>query len=428
MPANSGRRHVPIYGHRGFGVSMPGSPATVPENSFHAFEAAVAAGAEGAELDVWLTQDSEVIVTHGTGSDAEGFLHEVTLEGRMPDGRPLKIEDLDYKASLQAGGLILRDAWVNTVDLTEWGGDPSAASRLYAGMGQPRQAEERERYATSSVAVAVQTESPSGDAPTPQLEGPGWTQLPLLQEVLEQFQGRLKFNVELKGTKPDLSRRVKDIARQFPGTVARISTFMWLPPEEDAAALCLDPVESERADVEKCPNGHIPADLAGPLSNSSSSDSQTFENGEEAPDPPLALLYQHREAPASVDRVLQCHRRYGSDWAHLKFNTLLPPGFETGQLETKALGAPVALRTYVEALQEGGVRVMSWWGKGVDRPECVLASLWAGMDSICPNDVEMAKRVTNWWVSGKQGGEWGELVRSWDSEWKGEKEGGKCSR
>jgi glycerophosphoryl diester phosphodiesterase len=49
-------------GHRGFGLSRAGNP--YPENSLAAFQAAMAAGADGIELDVELTSDGALLVMH----------------------------------------------------------------------------------------------------------------------------------------------------------------------------------------------------------------------------------------------------------------------------------------------------------------------------------------------------------------------------
>lgn len=48
---------IKILGHRGY-------MSKFPENSIQAFKEALKDGAEGLELDVWLTQDNEVIVMH----------------------------------------------------------------------------------------------------------------------------------------------------------------------------------------------------------------------------------------------------------------------------------------------------------------------------------------------------------------------------
>lgn len=51
------RNKVIVLGHRGFS-------AKYPENTILAFQKAIEAGADGIELDVWLTKDGRVVVMH----------------------------------------------------------------------------------------------------------------------------------------------------------------------------------------------------------------------------------------------------------------------------------------------------------------------------------------------------------------------------
>ncbi len=67
---------VLVLGHRGYS-------AKYPENTLLAFRKAIEAGADGIELDVWLTRDGEVVVIHdGTverTSNGSGKVKDMTL-------------------------------------------------------------------------------------------------------------------------------------------------------------------------------------------------------------------------------------------------------------------------------------------------------------------------------------------------------------
>ncbi|NJE09833.1 glycerophosphodiester phosphodiesterase family protein [Thermococcus sp. MAR1] len=71
------RDRVIVLGHRGY-------MSAYPENSLLAFRKAIEAGADGIELDVWLTKDGEAIVMHDETidrtSDMVGKQKEMTLE------------------------------------------------------------------------------------------------------------------------------------------------------------------------------------------------------------------------------------------------------------------------------------------------------------------------------------------------------------
>ena len=66
-----------IFAHRG-------ASGTAPENTLEAFELAARMGAHGVELDVHLTRDGELVVTHDERidrvSDGAGFVKDLTLK------------------------------------------------------------------------------------------------------------------------------------------------------------------------------------------------------------------------------------------------------------------------------------------------------------------------------------------------------------
>ncbi|WP_010477604.1 glycerophosphodiester phosphodiesterase family protein [Thermococcus zilligii] len=69
-------RNILVLGHRGYS-------AKYPENTLLAFRKAIEAGADGVELDVWLTKDGEVVVIHDETvdrtSNGSGKVREMTL-------------------------------------------------------------------------------------------------------------------------------------------------------------------------------------------------------------------------------------------------------------------------------------------------------------------------------------------------------------
>ena len=78
-----------IFAHRG-------ASAYAPENTMEAFELAAKQGADGIELDVHVTKDGEVVVTHDEKidrvSNGSGFIMEMRLV--WLDGLTQTTEDL----------------------------------------------------------------------------------------------------------------------------------------------------------------------------------------------------------------------------------------------------------------------------------------------------------------------------------------------
>ncbi len=81
------RSSVIVLGHRGY-------MSAYPENSLLAFRKAIEAGADGIELDVWLTKDGKVIVMHDESIDRTS-----NMNGRQKD---MTLEDLK-KADIGMG-------------------------------------------------------------------------------------------------------------------------------------------------------------------------------------------------------------------------------------------------------------------------------------------------------------------------------------
>jgi len=94
-------------GHRGTGLTRPGH--ALPENSIVSFVAAMAAGADGIELDVEITQDGQLIVMHDDDlvrtTNCTGCVSEMTFdeiracrlldgEGQPTDERPPTLEEV----------------------------------------------------------------------------------------------------------------------------------------------------------------------------------------------------------------------------------------------------------------------------------------------------------------------------------------------
>jgi glycerophosphoryl diester phosphodiesterase len=77
---NSVARKILVHGHRG-------ARALLPENTIPAFEYAIGVGVDAIELDVGVTRDGVVVVSHDpylappicSGPRAKAFLHELTL-------------------------------------------------------------------------------------------------------------------------------------------------------------------------------------------------------------------------------------------------------------------------------------------------------------------------------------------------------------
>ncbi|KAK2961541.1 putative Glycerophosphoryl diester phosphodiesterase family protein [Blattamonas nauphoetae] len=53
-----------VVGHRGNGCSQPGCESAIPENTVESYLSAIEMGADVIEIDVWLSADNEIVITH----------------------------------------------------------------------------------------------------------------------------------------------------------------------------------------------------------------------------------------------------------------------------------------------------------------------------------------------------------------------------
>uniref|UniRef100_A0A0G4GL22 GP-PDE domain-containing protein n=1 Tax=Chromera velia CCMP2878 TaxID=1169474 RepID=A0A0G4GL22_9ALVE len=377
------RNEVGVFVHRGSGVSMPGSPSRIPENSLWSFRSAVSLGAKGVELDVWLTADDEVLITHASGGESEGFLHEVSAFGWKDEKEtePIQIEHFRYSEVKTADALKLRESWGTAAsDLS--GKTPVEVSERFQRMDKKGQKMQREWY--SHLKKPIET------FPDVFLE------IPKLEHVLEEFSAQIEFNVELKGTKPRLSAKVAEIVKRYPEAKVVISSFQWIPPEEDAATTCTDPVKADKASPEKCPNGRVFNDLLFPIS-------EINKRLPEAERIPIALLVEDRgegRPSPSTSRLAECAQRYlGAFQINIPVTMFLPEDF--ADLEPPP--APMDLQNFVRSMWETySLAVATWWYGGVDREVHLWASLWSGVSAVIPNNGERAMTVTRVWADPRQ--------------------------
>ncbi|GIX62802.1 glycerophosphoryl diester phosphodiesterase [Babesia caballi] len=331
------------FGHRGVGCSIPGTMALLPENSITSFREARRLGAEGVELDVFLSKNSEILVIHGHLSTNSLCL---TALGRDGAGvRRFGVEDLVEKHDIRASDLLLKRPW-----------------RLLQQVSDVEQLLQQHRR---DVKASFQEYIDSAEV----FEG---DRVPTLEEVFEELGDSLQYNIELKGFHPEVGPRVLDVMERYPKIKAVISSFQWLPPQMEPGATYAD------QELERLPNGEMTVDLLRPLVNNRLG-------------VPLGLLFNNErcELP-SIGRIVECARSYGAEWINVAHNfwKMKEPiiGCEKTGLES--------LHHLVSEMHRHGLKLMTYFLESeLDSADDVAAQRDAGVDAICPNDVELAMKV-----------------------------------
>lgn len=166
-------RKIQVHGHRG-------AAAVRPENTLPAFEYAIAAGTDVLELDMAVTKDNVIVVSHDpvlhsptcTGSQPSAVIHELTLEqvkqwdcGATPNPRFPKLQTvpgtkmptLDEVFALASKGNFLFNIETKTVPRRV---SPAEAEKILTTMGIAKDGPEWRQGMASVKAVGPEVTPP----------------------------------------------------------------------------------------------------------------------------------------------------------------------------------------------------------------------------------------------------------------------------
>lgn len=330
------------------GCSVLGSFSTFPENTIASFNQAQKLGAHGIELDVWLTDANEVIVVHGLKN--EGFLHYTCLENDGGVGKQLGRDITAQNFSGVANKLQVKKPWVLFENIQK-----EDLIHKLAELDDEGREKHKNKYLECTETWKKDEDS------KPEC-------VPLLEEVLKFFGGKLRYNIELKGTKPELGPKVLEILAKFPNLDVIISSFLWIPPPLSESS------KFAGMDMEVQTNGPSECDLLKPL----------VDNNLNIP---LGLLFNRRVGSlCSIDRIIECAKSYKAKYVCVAHNFWKS---ENGVLgETPPCGINV-LNNLVKRVHDSGLKVLAYWLQvPPDNVGDFKAHISAGVDVLCVNDVD----------------------------------------
>ncbi|GBE60351.1 glycerophosphoryl diester phosphodiesterase [Babesia ovata] len=335
---------VLTMGHRGMGCSIPGTLALYPENALSSFREAVRLGVEGVELDVFLSRNNELLVIHGHHSDASLCLTALRRDASSGVQR-FGYEDLVEKYDIRASDLLLRKPW-----------------RVLNQHESLQSVLEKHR---SDVHASFRSYMEKLDVCEDEC-------VPTLEQVFQEFGDKLIYNIELKGTRPEIGEHVLNLVERYPQIKVIISSLNWLPPD-----LSPDSPYGEY-DIERLPNGKVPVDLLRPLINNRLG-------------LPIGLLFNNERSDLpSIGRILECAKVFGAQWiivAHDIWKSKLPiVGCAKTGIDT--------LHHLISEVRRNGLKIMTYFLESQpDDAEDLKLHVEAGVDAICPNDVEVALQI-----------------------------------
>lgn len=335
---------VLILGHRGMGCSLPGAISRFPENTLTSFKEARKMGADGVELDVFLSKNGEVLVIHGyTAKDSLCLTTMRRVPGSAP--KPFTLENLVEQEDIKASDLLIRKPWLMLQ------GEENIDSIVQ---------KHRSDIPASFEKYINCIEDFNGEC------------VPTLEQVINELGDSIQYNIELKGTRPELGPRVLEILEKHPNLKVIISSFNWTSPE-----LSKDSPNYENI-WERTPNGPMNVDLLRPLVGNKLGI-------------PIGLLFNNVESKLpSIERILECAKSFKAEWVNVSHDFWK----ETQPFVGSDLKGIEALKHLIEEMHKNNIKVLSYFLEAtLDTEEDFKNHIEANVDALCPNDVEVAVRV-----------------------------------
>ncbi|EKX72154.1 conserved hypothetical protein [Theileria equi strain WA] len=340
------------YGHRGVGCSIAHTLSEYPENTLTSIGRAVEYGSHGVEFDVYLTDLDDIVLCHG--GEPDGRINYNYL--RLVDGKTEVIPDevTCQNLTIPPEELVVKMPWIK-------GRNADEVKRTFPGLTK----EQRERITADYV---------SDNTPW-RMEDGSLEHMPKLEHVLDRYGEKLKYNIELKGTKPELGLKVLKILERYPNLDVMISSFTWVPPE-----LSPDSPHHE-SELEHWPNGRMKADILRPLVDKLPANVS------------LGVLFNYEKtALCSVPRIIEIAKSYKAKFVNVVHDFWIEgEGLLGGDPET----GKDALKHLVERLHREDISVLTYWCQSPDLEEDYRLHIEAGVDIICPNDIKVAMKLVN---------------------------------
>ncbi|UKJ88082.1 glycerophosphoryl diester phosphodiesterase [Theileria orientalis] len=374
-----------VYGHRGMGCSTALRFSQYPENSLTSFSKALENGADGVEFDVFLTDLGEVVVCHGLEPLGLAYINLLDYSsGHLEQfPRDLSIENL----KVSHDKVVLRAPWTYK--------DASTSDEMAHLISQLPEAERNqleEEYVTSKVGYV-----PEGSSE--------YESLPTLEQVFEKFGGKLKLNVELKGTKVQLGVEVIKLMKKFDNLDVIISSFRWIPPDLTVINVnsSHDKLNEPQAEnFNHRPTKELEADINLKLQMKKREEEEKMKELAIEKDPnqspvdllkclvknelnvPLGLLFDLTESMPSVDRMLEIVKKYDAAYINI------PDAFwiKKKPILNLELKSEAALEHLVKQMHTNKVKVLTWSASPFDFSKHFHVYLDANVDIVCVNSVK----------------------------------------
>lgn len=203
--------------------------------------------------------------------------------------------------------------------------------------------------------------------------------IPLLRDVLDLSKDKISYDIELKGTKENLGLYILDILKDYKNLDVKMSSFQWVLHDEKSTKKLHKKKNLEKSSDSLYPYYNVDRiDLLKVLRNN-------------ILNIPVALLFPAENVLPDFNSIINTMNYYNAQWAH--FSYLL--GRQPIVFNCSKKNKTISVDDFIKLMHRNKKKIMIYWGsEEKDCKEDILFFLKLKVDSICTNDVKLAKYMS----------------------------------
>lgn len=203
--------------------------------------------------------------------------------------------------------------------------------------------------------------------------------IPLLRDVLDLSKNKISYDIELKGTKENLGIYVLDILKDYKNLDVKISSFQWVLHDEKSTKKLHKKKNLEKSNGVAYPYYNVDRiDLLKVLRNN-------------ILNIPIALLFPDENVFPDFNSIINTMNYYNAEWAHFSYLLGRRPIVFNCNKKNKI----ISVDDVIKLMHRNKKKIMIYWGsEEKDCKEDILLFLKLKVDSICTNDVKLAKYMS----------------------------------
>ncbi|GAB68627.1 glycerophosphoryl diester phosphodiesterase [Plasmodium cynomolgi strain B] len=203
--------------------------------------------------------------------------------------------------------------------------------------------------------------------------------VPLLKDLLNMYKDKLTYDIELKGTKENLGIHLLDILQNYKKYKIKFSSFNWVLQDEQM-----------KKESEQKKNGEISLGSSPPPDNLQQIDLLKVLRNNKL-NIPVAMLFSDDEVLPNFLSILSTMEYYNAEWAHFSYRSLKRSVVMNGKNRNKMV---TSANDFLQMLHDNNKKIMIYWGtEDKDEYEDLLFYIKMGVDSICPNNIDIARQA-----------------------------------